>query len=97
MDLTSTLFSYKTALYLLWVKEGSPITPIRLQMPAREMSGDIKVVYRISQLIGLIMDENISSLPGADTSRLRKVAGPDQKEAVWTRRVLHKYGFLEYH
>ena len=64
--------------------------PVNIQVRSRGISEDVKVVYRISQLIGVAMDDRIDQLPGADVSSLRRVASQDMREARWTRRVLHK-------
>lgn len=82
--------SFKTTLYHLWGEEGCTDTPIQAHLHTTGITEDIKVVYRISQLVGVVLDNRIDALPGADVSKLRRVAGPDQKEAQWTRRVLHK-------
>ena len=82
--------SYKTALYQLWGEEGTSGVPVKVHLHTRGITDDLKVVYRISQLVGVAMDNKIDSLPGADVGKLRRMAGPDIKEAQWTRRVLHK-------
>lgn len=64
--------------------------PLQVEAAAKGTSEDLSIIYRISQLTGLIMDEKITSLPGADVQNLRKIALPDRKEARWARRTLHK-------
>ncbi len=82
--------SYNTTLYQLWSREETSGAPINIQLRSRGITEDVKVVYRISQLIGVAMDDRIDQLPGADVSTLRRVAKQDMREARWTRRVLHK-------
>ena len=74
----------------MWVEQEGAATPIQAHLNSSAITEDIKTVYRISQLVGVVLDERIDSLPGADVEKLRRVAGPDQKEAQWTRRILHK-------
>ena len=79
-----------TSLYQLWTREETAETPVKALLHPRGIGEDIKVVYRISQLIGVAMDDRINQLPGANTDRLRSVAREDLREAQWTRRALHK-------
>lgn len=79
-----------TTLYQLWAQEETSEVPVKIQIRNRGISDDVKVVYRISQLIGVAMDDRIDQLPGADISKLRRVAKQDLREAEWTRRALHK-------
>ncbi len=79
-----------TSLYQLWCQEETAGVPARIHLRNRGLSDDIKVVYRISQLIGVAMDDRIDKLPGADVSKLRRVTKQDLKEVQWTRRTLHK-------
>lgn len=79
-----------TALYQLWGQEDTLELPVQIHIRSHRISEDAKVVYRISQLIGMAMDDWIDQLPGADTKKLRRVARQDMKEAQWSRRVLHK-------
>lgn len=79
-----------TALYQLWSHEETLEVPVRAQLRPRGISEDVKVAYRISQLIGVTMDDRVGQLPGANLDRLRRVAQEDLREAQWTRRVLHK-------
>ena len=65
-------------------------TPIQAHVMSSAITEDIKTVYRISQLVGVVLDDQISSLPGADVKKLRRMSRPDLREAAWTRRVLHK-------
>lgn len=90
LALTAYTPSYKTALYQLWVTEDTTGTPVRIHVRGRGINDDVKVTYRISQLIGVAMDDSIDQLPGADTSKLRRVVRQDLRETQWTRRVLHK-------
>lgn len=89
-SLTCITTSYMTGLYQLWGQEETVGLPVKLQLHSRGISDDIKVVYRISQLIGVAMDDRIDKLPGANVSKLRRVAKQDLKEVNWARRLLHK-------
>lgn len=88
--MTTDILSYMTSLYQIWSQEETAKIPVRAHLHGRGISEDVKVAYRISQLIGVAMDDRIRQLPGADLSRLRRVTQEDLKEAQWTRRVLHK-------
>ena len=79
-----------TGLYQLWSQEETANTPVSTHLRSRGITEDVKVAYRISQLIGVAMDDRIGQLPGANVGRLRRVAREDLREAQWTRRVLHK-------
>ena len=65
-------------------------TPLQACVHSSAITDDIKTVYRISQLVGVVLDDRIASLPGADVKKMRRIAGPDRREARWTRRVLQK-------
>ena len=79
-----------TVLYQLWIEEGSADMPIHVQVNAQGVTEDIKFAYRISQLIGVALDNCADTLSGANVTKLRTVAVPDQPEAEWTQRVLRK-------
>ena len=82
---------YRTAVYEDWVKaEDTGSVPLLVDAAAKGVPEDLTITYRISQLGGVIMDEKITTLPGADIQSLRKIAQPDKKEARWARRTLHK-------
>ena len=72
-------------------KQDTSCCPLLVSPAAKGMSEELSTIYRISQLAGVMMDDRIATLPGADTQSLRKIALPDRKEAKWARRTLHKY------
>lgn len=51
---------------------------------------DLNIFYRLSLLSGIMLDDRIQSLPGAEVGNLRRIANADRKEAQWSRRTLHK-------
>ena len=83
--------SYRTAVYEAWVQnQGTSSVPLLAEAAAKGITEDLSIIYRISQLAGVIIDDRIASLPGAEVQNLRKIALPDRKEAKWARRTLHK-------
>lgn len=90
-SLTAVSISYRTSLYESWAQyqETSSI-PLLADAAIRGKSDDLSIIYRLSQLAGVVMDDKIASLPGANVQNLRKIAPPDRKEAKWARRTLHK-------
>lgn len=64
--------------------------PLLADAAIKGKSEDLSIIYRLSQLAGVVMDDKIASLPGANVQNLRKIAPPDRKEAKWARRTLHK-------
>ena len=90
--MTNAPIRYRTAVYEEWAEnQDTSCSPLLVNAAAKRMSKDLSTIYRISQLAGVIMDDRIAALPGADTQSLRKIALPDKKEARWARRTLHKY------
>ncbi len=51
---------------------------------------DLRVIHRISNLVGVLLDDQIKSLSGVDIGALRRVSSSDRKEAQWARRTLHE-------
>ena len=64
--------------------------PLLVNAVTKGTPEDLRIIYRISQLAGVIMDERVATLHGAETENLRKIATPDRREARWARRTLHK-------
>ena len=60
------------------------------QPAAKSTNDDLNIIYRLCLLTGVMLDDRIQSLPGAEVERLRKIASADRKEAQWARRTLHK-------
>jgi len=63
---------------------------LRVQSASRDVEKDLPILYRLSKLAGVMMDDNIASLPGADVKDLRRIASADQREAQWARKTLHR-------
>lgn len=63
---------------------------LKVQSASRDVEKDLPILYRLSKLAGVMMDDNIASLPGADVSDLRRIAAADQREAQWARKTLHR-------
>lgn len=57
---------------------------------AKGNNDDLNIIYRLSLLTGVMLDDRIQLLPGAEIGNLRKIASADRKEAQWARRSLHK-------
>ena len=63
---------------------------LRVQSASRDVEKDLPILYRLSKLAGVMMDDNIASLPGADMRDLQRIASADQREAQWARKTLHR-------
>lgn len=63
---------------------------LRVQSASRDVEKDLPILYRLSKLAGVMMDDNIASLPEADVRDLRRIASADQREAQWARKTLHR-------
>lgn len=83
--------SYRTSLYESWAEcQETGSIPLLADAAIKGKSDDLSIIYRLSHLAGVVMDDKIASLPGANVQNLRKIAPPDRKEAKWARRTLHK-------
>ncbi len=51
---------------------------------------DLVTLYRITQLTGVILDERVAELGGADINKCTSIAQPDRDEMEAARRTLHK-------
>ena len=82
-------------MYESWAEcqETSSI-PLLADAAIKSKSDDLSIIYRLSHLAGVVMDDKIASLPGANVQNLRKIAPADRKEAKWARRTLHKWVFI---
>ena len=61
---------------------------LRVQSASRDVEKDLPILYRLSKLAGVMMDDNIASLP--DVRDLQRIASADQREAQWARKTLHR-------
>ena len=61
-----------------------------VQSASRDAEKDLPIISCISKLAGVVMDDLIVSLPGADMGDLRRIAAADQREAQWARKTLHR-------
>ena len=64
--------------------------PINVDVVCRGKEEDLRVIHRISNLVGVLLDEKVKSLTGVDISSLRKISSSDRKEAQWARRTLNE-------
>ena len=89
LNLSNSLntFLYKN-LASSWLDDTtSSITVQQLKrLPDRELT----VLYRISQLTGVLLEGATTSL-GVDTQDLAIIPAADQAEVQWARRMLHEY------
>ena len=91
ISLTATPLRYRTSVYEDWARtQETSSVPLLANAVAKRTQEDLQTIYRISQLTGVIMDEKVATLHGAETDNLRKIAMPDRREARWARRTLHK-------
>ena len=54
--------------------------PLLADAAIKGKSDDLSIIYRLSQLAGVVMDDKIISLPGAIVQNLRQIAPPDRQE-----------------
>ena len=68
--------------------DAGPSTTVQQlkQLPDKEL----RVLYRISQLTGVLLERATTSL-GIDTQDLAVIPAADQAEVQWARRTLHEY------
>lgn len=50
---------------------------------------EVSLLYRISHLTGVLMDESVAALP--TSKELVQIPLLDQDEVQWARRTLHEY------
>lgn len=61
-----------------------------MEVACRGKEEDLRVIHRISNLVGVLLDDQVKALTGVDVSSLRKISSLDRKEAQWARRTLHE-------
>lgn len=69
------------------VFEGANIV-MKVQRARRLHEKELSVLYRISQLTGVLLEEELVSYCATDG--LARVPLSDQREVEWTRRALHE-------
>ena len=69
------------------VKEERDL-PIQVKLIKQLPEKELVVLYRTSQLTGVLLDESLKSF--GDTDHLARIVPADQTEVQWTRRTLHE-------
>jgi len=64
--------------------------PIRAQPSEKLPIKELTVLYRISELTGVLMEDDIDSIGISTPLKLAKIAKADQEEVQWTQRILHE-------
>lgn len=80
------MHSFQTSFYELAVRG----TPIRAQPTEKLPIKELTVLYRISELTGVLMEDDIDSIGISTPLKLAKIAKADQEEVQWTQRTLHE-------
>ena len=77
------------------VQTSSPETAptLHAQQAERLPEKELRVLYRISQLTGVLLEDSVST-QGVDTSNLSVLPSCDQEEVQNARRCLHRYIYL---
>ena len=82
-----------TELYQSWVRSGgnSQTAPLQVRSAHRGSEKDLPLLFRLSRLVGVVMDPRLKVLSEADLSDMVDVATADMKEVQWSRKMLHRY------
>lgn len=80
------MHSFQTSFYELAVGGA----PIRAQPSEKLPIKELTVLYRISELTGVLMEDDIGSIGISTPLKLVKIAKADQEEVQWTQRTLHE-------
>lgn len=63
---------------------------LRVGLARSTVHKDLVTIYRITQLTGVILDERVTELGGADIKKCTIIAQPDRAEMEAARRTLHE-------
>ena len=71
-------------------EQGLPLPTLHVRIEDRLPERELRVLYRISQLTGVLLEEDVIT-EGVDISNLTVLASCDQIEVQYARRCLHRY------
>ena len=55
---------------------------------------ELPTLYRLCNLTGVLLDEDVRHLKDADISKLAIIATQDRPQFQWARRTLHRYTYI---
>ena len=93
--LTGVYIRFHTHFHLL-LAEASLVSPepahpqLHARIGSRLPERELRVLYRISQLTGVLLEEDVTS-QGVDTSSLTSLPSCDHIELQFARRCLHRW------
>jgi len=84
------IFNFSNSLNTFLYENLASSSSITVQQLKRLPDRELRVLYRISQLTGVLLQGATTSL-GVDTQDLAIMPAADQAEVQWARRMLHEY------
>jgi len=84
------IFNFSNSLNTFFYENLASSSSITVQQLKRLPDRELRVLYRISQLTGVLLQGATTSL-GVDTQDLAIIPAADQAEVQWARRMLHEY------
>jgi len=84
------IFNFSNSLNTFIYENLASSSSITVQQLKRLPDKELRVLYRISQLTGVLLEGATTSL-GVDTQDLAVIPAADQAEVQWARRMLHEY------
>jgi len=84
------IFNFSNSLNTFLYENLASSSSITVQKLKRLPDRELRVLYRISQLTGVLLEGATTSL-GVDTQDLAVIPAADQAEVQWARRMLHEY------
>ena len=82
------MYRWQTNFYTCYTL-GSNDIPVKVQYVSHPSSRELSVLHRISQLTGVLLEEELSTF--GPTDHLMRIAPDNEDEVQWTRRALHEY------
>ena len=84
------IFDFSNSQNTFFYENLASSSSITVQQLKRLPDKELRVLYRISQLTGVLLEGATASL-GVDTQDLAVIPAADQAEVQWARRMLHEY------
>jgi len=84
------IFNFSNSQNTFFYENLASSSSITVQQLKRLPDKELRVLYRISQLTGVLLEGATTSL-GVDTQDLAVIPAADQAEVQWARRMLHEY------
>ena len=84
------IFNFSNSLNTFLYENLASSSSITVQQLKRLPDRELRVLYCISQLTGVLLQRATTSL-GVDTQDLAIIPAADHAEVQWARRMLHEY------